>query len=76
MQPSRVELALGANKLILETGKLAKQAHGAVLVQYGDTVILAAATAGPQRRQRLPIPAHRVHRGARPFTRTTRTSAG
>ena len=30
-------------ELIVETGELAKQAHGAVLVRYGDTVILSAA---------------------------------
>ena len=28
-------------KLSLETGRLAKQAHGAVLAQYGETVVLA-----------------------------------
>ena len=31
----------GKNELIIETGKMAKQAHGAVTVQYGGTVILA-----------------------------------
>ena len=30
-------------ELIVETGELAKQAHGSVLVRYGDTVILSAA---------------------------------
>ena len=30
-------------EIIVETGELAKQAHGAVLVRYGDTVILSAA---------------------------------
>lgn len=28
-------------RLIIETGELAKQAHGAVLVRYGDTVVLS-----------------------------------
>ena len=28
-------------KLVVEHGELAKQAHGAVLVRYGDTVILS-----------------------------------
>ena len=28
-------------KLIVETGELAKQAHGSVLVRFGDTVILS-----------------------------------
>ncbi len=30
--------------LSIETGRLAKQADGAVLVRYGDTVVLASAT--------------------------------
>ncbi len=46
MQASRVELPLGAQKLVLETGKLAKQAHGAVVVAYGDSVTLTAAVEG------------------------------
>ena len=33
---------IGGRKLILKTGKLAKQASGAVWVQYGDTVVLVA----------------------------------
>ena len=28
-------------KIVVEHGELAKQAHGAVLVRYGDTVILS-----------------------------------
>jgi polyribonucleotide nucleotidyltransferase len=32
--------------LVLETGKLAKQAHGAVTVRYGDTITLTAAVGG------------------------------
>ncbi len=35
------ELDFRGRKLIVETGELAKQAHGAVLVRYGDTVILS-----------------------------------
>jgi len=46
VQFSRVERPLGAQSLILETGKLAKQAHGAVVVQYGETVAFAAAVEG------------------------------
>ena len=30
-------------KLVVETGELAKQAHGSVLVRYGDTVVLSTA---------------------------------
>ncbi|MBV9123968.1 MAG: polyribonucleotide nucleotidyltransferase, partial [Planctomycetes bacterium] len=46
MQESHVVRSLGANQLIIETGKLAKQAHGAVVVQYGDTVTLVTAVEG------------------------------
>ena len=37
------ELNFRGKKLVVETGELAKQAHGAVLVRYGDTVILSTA---------------------------------
>ncbi len=46
MQACRVELPFGESKLILETGKLAKQAHGAVLATLGDTVTLTTAVEG------------------------------
>ena len=46
MQASRVETSLGGQTLSLETGKLAKQAHGAVVVQFGDTVTLVTAVEG------------------------------
>jgi polyribonucleotide nucleotidyltransferase len=36
----------GTEKLTLETGIFAKQAHGSVLVRYGDTVVLVAAVSG------------------------------
>ncbi|HEY4012103.1 MAG TPA: polyribonucleotide nucleotidyltransferase [Polyangiaceae bacterium] len=35
--------------LILETGRLAKQAHGAVLVTYGESVVLVTAVSGDER---------------------------
>src|SRR5438094_7685884 len=37
------EIRIGQNLLRLETGKLAKQAHGAVTVRYGDSVVLVTA---------------------------------
>ena len=40
-----VSTAFGKATLTLETGKLAKQANGSILVRYGDTVVLVAATA-------------------------------
>jgi polyribonucleotide nucleotidyltransferase len=41
----RIEKDFAGRKLVLETGRMARQADGAVLVQYGDTVVLVAATA-------------------------------
>ncbi|MFQ3622701.1 MAG: polyribonucleotide nucleotidyltransferase [Acetobacteraceae bacterium] len=39
----RKELTWGGRPLVLETGKMARQADGAVLVRYGDTVVLCTA---------------------------------
>ena len=40
----RIEREFAGRKLILETGRMARQAHGACLVQYGETVVLCTAT--------------------------------
>ena len=40
----RREIQVGSRTLSLETGKLAKQAHGAVIVRSGDTMVLVAAS--------------------------------
>jgi polyribonucleotide nucleotidyltransferase len=40
------ELDFKGKKLIIKTGKVAKQANGSVMVQYGDTVVFAAAVMG------------------------------
>jgi polyribonucleotide nucleotidyltransferase len=37
----RKELVWGGRKLVLETGKIARQADGSVVARYGDTVVLA-----------------------------------
>jgi polyribonucleotide nucleotidyltransferase len=39
----REEIEWGGRKLVLETGKIARQADGAVLATYGETVVLATA---------------------------------
>ena len=39
----RKELDWGGRKLVLETGKIARQADGAVLGSYGDTIVLCTA---------------------------------
>ena len=40
MSIERVSVEFGGRPLIIETGKMAKQANGAVTVQYGDTIVL------------------------------------
>jgi len=49
-QEVSVELA-GGKIISFETGKLAKQAHGSVVVRIGDNVVLATATANPDPRE-------------------------
>ena len=41
--PHSVSVEIGGRTLALETGKIAKQANGAVVARYGDTVVLATA---------------------------------
>ncbi|HEY4768623.1 MAG TPA: polyribonucleotide nucleotidyltransferase [Candidatus Limnocylindria bacterium] len=45
----KVDAEIGAQTFSLEAGKLAEQADGAVLVRYGDTVLLATAVSGEPR---------------------------
>lgn len=44
-----VSLEIGGRPLSITTGELAKQASGAVLVQYGETAVFVAAQGGPGR---------------------------
>src|ERR1700739_2465595 len=39
----QVSVEVGGRKLTFETGKIARQAHGAVVARYGDTVVLSTA---------------------------------
>src|SRR6516165_8663073 len=48
-QDVTVELS-GGKRLEFETGRIAKQAHGAVVVKIGDNVVLATAVAAPEPR--------------------------
>jgi len=43
---SRVSLEVGGKEISLETGKLARQASGAVVISAGETMVLATATIG------------------------------
>ena len=46
---TRVSAEVGDNQISFETGKLAKQASGSVVVRAGDTMVLCTATAGNER---------------------------
>ena len=48
---SRVSVQVGNQELTFETGKLAKQADGAVVVRSGETVVLATAVGRAEARQ-------------------------
>src|SRR5499426_2141865 len=47
----RVELDWGGRKLVLETGKIARQADGAVVATYGESKVLAAVVAAKEPRE-------------------------
>src|SRR6202047_924887 len=55
--PFQVSIEVGGRPLILETGKIAKQANGAVNARYGDTVLLVSACMAnkPNDRDFLPL---------------------
>ena len=48
---SKVSLSLGEREMSIETGKVAKQADGAAMVRYGDTVVLVTACAESKPRE-------------------------
>src|SRR5208282_86679 len=41
--PHQVSVEIGGRALILETGKIAKQANGSITARYGDTIVLTTA---------------------------------
>ncbi len=45
---SRREMEWGGRKLVLETGKIARQAEGAVVASYGETVVIATVCAAKE----------------------------
>ncbi len=49
----RIQGAVGAREIFLETGKLAKQAGGAVVAGVGETQVLVTATAGKNPKEQL-----------------------
>src|SRR5215469_11611617 len=54
--PHQVTVEVGGRPLILETGKIAKQANGAILARYGDTVVLTTACMAPEANDRDFLP--------------------
>ena len=46
-----VETEIGGRRLVIETGIMAKQANGAVVARYGDTVVLATAVSSKVARE-------------------------
>ncbi|MFC1708508.1 polyribonucleotide nucleotidyltransferase [Candidatus Omnitrophota bacterium] len=53
MTQERIEVLCGGQNIILETGKFAKQADGAVVVQYGGTVVLVTACVSKEPRENI-----------------------
>src|SRR6201984_1476989 len=54
--PHQVSVEIGGRALILETGKIAKQANGAITARYGDTVVLTTACMAPTANDRDFLP--------------------
>src|SRR4051794_17584922 len=50
-ETQRVEIEWGGCPLILETGKIARQADGSVVATYGETTVLATVVAAREERQ-------------------------
>ena len=51
MSVKKFNTEIAGTKLTVEVGKLAKQAHGACTVSYGETVVLATAVTSPEPRE-------------------------
>jgi polyribonucleotide nucleotidyltransferase len=54
--PHSVTVEVGGRPLVLETGKIAKQANGAITARYGDTVVLTTACMSSQANDRDFLP--------------------
>src|SRR5882672_6392450 len=49
--PEKINAQVGDKQIIIETGKLAKQADGAVTVQMGETIVIVAAVAATKAKE-------------------------
>ena len=45
----RESVLLGEQEITIETGRMAKQAGGSALIQYGDTIVLVTACGGREK---------------------------
>ncbi|HSY32238.1 MAG TPA: polyribonucleotide nucleotidyltransferase [Verrucomicrobiae bacterium] len=54
--PHQVTVEVGGRPLILGTGKVAKQANGAIMARYGDTIVLTTACMAPTANDRDFLP--------------------
>jgi len=64
----RVDLDWGGRKLVLETGKIARQADGAVVATYGESKVLATVVAAKEPRAAISS-ARAVPRRKKPWSR-------
>ena len=62
----RIEKTFAGRKLVIETGRMAKQAAGSALVQFGDTMVLAAVTVSATKSAARLLPAHSSSTARRP----------
>jgi len=53
MEHYKVERLIGNKTLSIEVGKIARQADGAALVQYGETIVLATAVSATEDRENI-----------------------
>ncbi len=53
MMERKMSIEFGGRTLSIETGKIAKQANGAVTVQYGETIVLVTAVCSEEERKNI-----------------------
>ncbi|HYB60371.1 MAG TPA: polyribonucleotide nucleotidyltransferase [Methylomirabilota bacterium] len=54
--PHHVSVEIGGRSLVLETGKIAKQANGSITARYGDTIVLVTACMDPKANEKDFLP--------------------
>jgi len=51
MTPIQQTVSVGGKQILLETGKVAKQAHGSVWVRLGDSIVLVTVVSAPEKKE-------------------------